>query len=1331
MQALYQRIEALERENAALRAAAAVAEQIVDTANFLARIHDLGPEGTAFPALARHLAAKLGADHLCIDRLASEELPAAILAQIGPPLADVITDLHAVLRVGAPEHSPLIIPAGLRERLPADHALHTFAAEGAVAVTLRAASGAANGRLLALCRRPLADPGLAASLIELVTAWASAELGREQAAALLRASEARWSFALEGAGEGIWEWNIETGQRRYSRRLLEISGYSRDDPATDFDDWERRLHPDDLPRMLTDMAAHMRGQTPAYVNEHRVRGKDGSWKWVVARGMVISRDAEGNPLRLIGTTTDIGARRQAEERLLWNQSLQRLIAGASPLAFYVFDHHSGEILYFNHRFCQLWGIEHLDERMRRGELKHRDIVDECLARLVDAPAFIGSCKPQRSEASLAVIDDELGFRDGRTVRRYSTHIRDAHDRYLGRFFMFEDITDRKQAELARRESEAKFSAAFDHAAIGMALVSPQGQWLRVNQATCDLLGYSADELLARTFQDLTHPDDLAADLAYMQQTLAGARATYQMEKRYIHRDGHCVWGLLSVSAVRDPGGAPRFLISQIVDITARKRAELALKESEDKFSAAFSSSPVAMLIQAVDGTIIEANRGLCELIGFSREEMLGHNLVTLGIVTEELRDRALAELARGGGSLRNFEITVRHRDGSPREIIFSGEVLSIGGVPHRLGTVLDVTARRRTEEALRVSTQLLEASQSIARLGGWELDLVTNSLFWTAETYRIHETSPEEYTPTGDTALGHYLPASQALLAAASARGEGFDLELELLTAKGRRIDVRTTGTVTLQDGRAVKLTGIFQDITDRKQAELTLRESEQRLGSIVDSAMDAIITVDESQRILVFNAAAGVMFRCRPDEALGQPLERFMPTRFRADHTVQVREFAGEGPRGGARAQVVGLRADGEEFPAEVSRSHVEVQGRRIFSVILRDISARLAAEAARDALAAQLRVSQKMEAIGTLASGIAHDFNNILGAIYGYTELAKYHAADNPEIGECLDEVSTATSRAAALVRQILAFSRQEKLQRQALRLGPVIQEVLQLLRAAMPSSISFAVSLAPDAHAVLANATQIHQVVMNLGTNAAHAMRDRTGRMTLMLENCPVDAELAATVADLRPGPYVRLTVSDTGHGMDRETMERIFDPFFTTKAPGEGTGLGLSVVHGIIRGHEGAITVRSAPGEGTTFELYFPAVSATPAAIDAVGAAPRGHGERILFVDDEEALGRVGQRILERLGYIVEVTTRPQLALAAVLARPDAYALVITDLTMPELRGTDLALRLRQIRPDLPILLTSGYSADLSPASMQAAGIREVLLKPFSAEELGRAVQRLLA
>lgn len=383
------------------------------------------------------------------------------------------------------------------------------------------------------------------------------------------------------------------------------------------------------------------------------------------------------------------------------------------------------------------------------------------------------------------------------------------------------------------------------------------------------------------------------------------------------------------------------------------------------------------------------------------------------------------------------------------------------------------------------------------------------------------------------------------------------------------------------------------------------------------------------------------------------------------------------------------------------------------------------------RKHLEEQFRQAQKMEAIGTLAGGIAHDFNNVLSAITGYTELARLEAKGNPEVLEYLRAVAEGSNRAADLVRQILAFSRLQEPRRKTIQLWPVVEEALKLLRATIPSTIEFETSLARGGLTVLADPTQVHQVLMNLATNAAHAMKDRPGRLGVTLENLEVDAELASTHPGLRVGRYQRLAVSDNGHGMDAGTLARIFDPFFTTKAPGEGTGLGLAVVHGIMQAHEGVITVYSQPGEGTRFNLYFPAhTEGAPVASDATGEIPRGRGQHILLVDDERPLAVMGRRILERLGYVVDSYTAPADALEAVRAAPDRFALVVSDLTMPGMTGSDLAERLLRLRPDLPIILTTGFSATLTPERVRALGVRELLLKPLTVQALGEAVHRTI-
>jgi len=374
----------------------------------------------------------------------------------------------------------------------------------------------------------------------------------------------------------------------------------------------------------------------------------------------------------------------------------------------------------------------------------------------------------------------------------------------------------------------------------------------------------------------------------------------------------------------------------------------------------------------------------------------------------------------------------------------------------------------------------------------------------------------------------------------------------------------------------------------------------------------------------------------------------------------------------------------------------------------------------------------AQKMEALGQFSGGVAHDFNNILATITGSAELSRLILQGNPEVRRHLDTVLAAAHRAADLVRQILTFSRQEKQERGPLDLLPVVAESLKLLRAVIPATIEFGALVATDAPAVLANANQIHQVLMNLGVNAWHAMKDRPGRLDVKLERCVVDDALAASQPRLRPGLYARVSFSDTGAGMAPATLRRIFEPFFTTKPPGEGTGLGLAVVHGIMDSHDGAVVVRSTPGQGTEFQLYFPAHTGAARAVPGpMAKSPRGRGERILVVDDEQPVAETLQLILVTLGYEVELANQAETAIAMVRADPLRHDLVLTDQTMPGMTGTTLAGQLQLIRPGLPIILMTGYSAVLPPEKVRSLGIRQLLHKPASFDAIAAAVHAALS
>jgi signal transduction histidine kinase/ActR/RegA family two-component response regulator len=385
---------------------------------------------------------------------------------------------------------------------------------------------------------------------------------------------------------------------------------------------------------------------------------------------------------------------------------------------------------------------------------------------------------------------------------------------------------------------------------------------------------------------------------------------------------------------------------------------------------------------------------------------------------------------------------------------------------------------------------------------------------------------------------------------------------------------------------------------------------------------------------------------------------------------------------------------------------------------------------EAEKHQLEDQLRHAQKLEAVGTLAGGIAHDFNNILGIILGYTELVLPEIPQGSSLQSDLNEVLKATHRAKELVNQILIFSRQDKQERKPVQISLIAKEVLKMLRATLPTTIEIRQNFRAGLAAVLSDPTQIHQVLMNLCTNAAHAMRDKGGVLEVSLADVDIDADAAAQHPDLAPGQYQKLTVSDTGHGMDRSVKERIFDPFFTTKGPGEGTGMGLAMVHGIAKSHDGAVIVRSEPGKGTTFQVFFPTiVSVITAEPEHLAPPPRGT-ERILFVDDEKPLGDIGKQTLEHLGYEVFARTSSIEALEVFKTQPDKFDLVITDMTMPNMTGADLAKAILHIRPDTPIILCTGFSEAISEEKAKAIGIREFVMKPIIRQKIARIIRRVL-
>jgi two-component system, cell cycle sensor histidine kinase and response regulator CckA len=516
------------------------------------------------------------------------------------------------------------------------------------------------------------------------------------------------------------------------------------------------------------------------------------------------------------------------------------------------------------------------------------------------------------------------------------------------------------------------------------------------------------------------------------------------------------------------------------------------------------------------------------------------------------------------------------------------------------------------------------------------------------------------------------------------------------------------------------------------------LHASEKRLASVINSSLDAIICVDQDQRITVFNPTAATLFLCPMADALGSKLERFLPD---AVHALDFAPLTTQAMLG----EMTGRTASGKTVPVEVGMSFERLADGEVITVFARDLTSHKRAEAQRSELEVQLRESHKMQALGTMAGGIAHDFNNIVGAILGNVELAKADCSHHPAALESLLEIEKAGRRARDLVRQILTFSRNEPPQRYAVHAHEVMRDTERLLRVTLPPAIELHVNASHELPCMLADPTQVEQALFNLTTNAVHALGDARGLITmeasLSLSEQRVCDRLGLPLAD-----YVVISVHDNGPGMPPQTLQRIFEPFFTTKPVGQGTGLGLAVVHGVMRTHGGAVDVHSHMALGSTFTLYFPVsasvptqpelpppppLAARPCAVPPAMEAPATDASKhVMYVDDDQALVFLVQRLLRRRGYQVSGFLDPREATAALRHNPWAYDLVVTDYNMPGYCGVDLVRDSKSIRPDLPVALASGYITAEIEAQAIAAGALALIYKPNDVDELCETVDRLI-
>ncbi|OEU74360.1 MAG: hypothetical protein BA864_04950 [Desulfuromonadales bacterium C00003093] len=600
--------------------------------------------------------------------------------------------------------------------------------------------------------------------------------------------------------------------------------------------------------------------------------------------------------------------------------------------------------------------------------------------------------------------------------------------------------------------------------------------------------------------------------------------------------------------------------------------------------------------------------------------------------------------------------------------------------------------------------------------------------------------------------------------------------EVELKHKDGKTVPVELKVTSLFDDhGQAIGRIGVARDIRDRKQAEEALRVNENRLEAllelnqmteaslheITDFALESgvkltnsrigyLAFMNEDETVLTMHSwSKEAMAQCKTiDKPISYPVETtgLWGEAVRQRKPIITNDYSTPNPfykgypeghvkinrhmnlpvfDGKRIVAVAGVGNKSEEYDeADVRQLTLLMQG--MWRLIQRKRT-----EEEKEKLQSQLQQAQKMEAIGTLAGGIAHDFNNVLYAIIGYTELSMDAVPEGSKARGNLQEVLKAADRAKNMVQQILTFSRKTEKEKKPISVQSVLKETVNLIRTSLPSTIEIRQDIDADCGPVMADPTQIHEIIMNLGTNAYHAMREKGGILWITLRQEEIGSDDLKYDLDLHSGSYLKLIVEDTGHGIDSNIMEKIFDPYFTTKGVGEGTGMGLSVVHGIVREHGGDIRVYSEPGKGAAFHVYLPLIESGTVEREIISAEPVPTGtERILFVDDEEQIVQMAQQILESLGYHVTPRTSSVEALEAFRAKPYEFDLVITDMTMPNMTGAELAHKLLEIRPDIPILLCTGFSELIDENKAKAIGIREYVMKPIVKDKIAGTIRKAL-
>lgn len=885
---------------------------------------------------------------------------------------------------------------------------------------------------------------------------------------------------------------------------------------------------------------------------------------------------------------------------------------------------------------------------------------------------------------------------------------------------------RLKTEKALKENEEQFRSLVEHAQAGIWTLDAAAVTTYVNPRMAEILGYAVDDMIGSTLFDFMDEHWRGVALENMQRRRSGISELHDFE--FVRKDGEKVYATLSASPIKDERGAFAGAMAVVIDITEKIRHAEALHISEERFKTLFESLSSGCCLdeiiyengKAVDYRILDVNPSYEKIMGISRvkaRNALGSQLYGTG---EAPFLSTLSKVVETGEPVRfetffepiqrNLEFTVTRPAKGMFSTVFS-----------------DITDRKLSEaELLRLLSAVEQTGEMVVITDTDGTIEYVNPAFERVTGYAENEAIGQNprILKSGQQDAAFYGRLWQTILSGSTWKGQ--------LTNKTKEglfyIEAATISPVFDNANQIVNFVAVKRDITEEIRAEKELKESEKKFRTLVDQAADMLLVHDMEGRIIDVNQASINGYGYSREELLSMHVAELDP-----DYAA--REDSGRfwgrfGMKEPLRFEARQKRKDETIFPVEVTLTKLMINQQLVVMGLCRDISDRKNAENEREKFQARLQQAQKMEAIGALAGGIAHDFNNLLCPIVGMSEMLLEDIPRDSLEYDNLQEILTAGKRGSELVKQILAFSRQSEGKKIPVRIQQVLKEVIKMVRATIPASISISQHIDWDCGLVMADPTQLHQIAMNLITNAYHAVDPANGHISIHLKEVLLEPETLSE-RNIEHGSYALLTVSDNGCGIAPDNMDKIFDPYFTTKEQGKGTGIGLSTVYGIIKEHGGDIQVYSELEQGSSFNIYLPlrgGVQESPS-VSVEETIPSGN-ERILLVDDEQAVARIEKQMLERLGYRVTFRVSSLDALEAFKAAPDSYDLVITDMAMPNMTGNRLAEELIAIRPDIPVIICTGFSEQLDADRAKELGIRGFLMKPIVRTEMAKLIREVL-